>query len=58
MVSDATWTVPTTDEALHHAARLLKFAESETNLPHMERLEALADSWVSIARLTVERESV
>lgn len=58
MVTSEIWTVPSTDEALHHAARLLKFAESETNLAVMERMEALADSWADIARLTFERERV
>jgi hypothetical protein len=48
---------PTADVALSEAARLLRHAEMETNLATMERIEALADSWVSIARLLIEREN-
>lgn len=39
--------------ALANAARLLTFAERETNLATMERLEALADSWNSLARTAI-----
>lgn len=46
----------TFDEAIANAARLLQAAELETNLAMMERLEKLADSWVSIANLIRERE--
>lgn len=49
---------PTSDEALCNAARLLRAAEVETNLPLMERLEALADSWLSVARIALERDRV
>jgi hypothetical protein len=49
-------TVPTIDTALVAASRLLNAAEMETNLALMERLEKLADSWVSIAGLLVQRE--
>lgn len=45
----------TPDVALANAARLLHNAELETNLPLMERLEHLADSWIAIARTLVER---
>lgn len=49
----------TFDEAIGNAARLLQEAEMEvTNLPRMERLEKLADSWISIANLIRERERV
>ena len=48
----------TFDEAIANAARLLRHAETETNLAAMERLEKLADSWVSIANLIRERERV
>lgn len=48
--------VPTSQEALGNAARLLRAAEMETNLALMERLEALADSWVDVARLAMDRE--
>jgi len=45
----------TVDVALANAARLLHNAELETNLPLMERLEHLADSWIAIARTIAER---
>lgn len=51
-----TTTAPTVDTALANAARLLQSAELETNHMTMERLEKLADSWVSIAGLLVHRD--
>jgi hypothetical protein len=45
----------TVDSALSNAARLLHNAELETNLPLMERLEHLADSWIAVARTLAER---
>jgi hypothetical protein len=45
----------TVDTALANAARLLHNAELETNLPLMERLEHLADSWIAVARTIAER---
>lgn len=49
----------TAETALENAARLLQQAEVElTNLPYMERLEKLADSWIQIAALCAERERV
>lgn len=49
--------IPTEDQALDNAARLLERAEIElTNLPLMERLERLADSWLGMAQLLRERE--
>lgn len=48
--------VVTPDAALANAVRLLQWAESETDLVKMERLEKLADSWIGIARLLTERE--
>lgn len=49
--------VPVTFEvALTNAERLLHAAEGETNLALMERLEKLADSWVAIAGLLIQRE--
>lgn len=45
----------TIDIALANAARLLRNAELETNLPLMERLEHLADSWIAVARTMTER---
>lgn len=47
---------PTADEALTHAARILRNAEVETNLALMERLERLADSWMALASLVSDRE--
>lgn len=46
----------TVDSAVANAARLLCAAEMETNLAVMERIEKLADSWVSIAMLLLQRE--
>ncbi|MFI9331992.1 hypothetical protein ACIGZJ_31175 [Kitasatospora sp. NPDC052868] len=43
----------TVESALANAARLLGFAENETNLALMERYEALADSWNSLARTVI-----
>lgn len=44
--------------ALKNAARLLHYAELETDLGKMERIESLADTWVSIASLLSEKEPV
>ncbi|MFI5831076.1 hypothetical protein ACIA6C_28145 [Streptomyces sp. NPDC051578] len=45
------------DEALGHAVRLLVQAELElTNLPLMERLDELANSWLSLGAILTERE--
>lgn len=44
--------------AIENAARLLRAAEVETNLPLMERLDELAASWLSLAHLLLEREAV
>ncbi|WP_199566243.1 hypothetical protein [Streptomyces corynorhini] len=46
----------TVEKALGNAARLLEAAELETNLALMERLEGLADSWISMAGLISHRE--
>ncbi|MFG2076967.1 hypothetical protein [Nonomuraea maritima] len=48
----------TFDEAVQNAARLLSNAELETDLARMERIEKLADSWLSLANLLAERERV
>jgi hypothetical protein len=51
--------VPTEDQALENAARLLERAEIElTNLPLMDRLDELAASWLTMAQLLHERERV
>lgn len=51
--------VPTEDQALANAARLLDRAEIElTNLPLMARLEGLADSWRALAQILHERERI
>lgn len=46
----------TSQTALDNAGRLLHAAEMETNLALMERLEHLADSWLSIANLLIVAE--
>lgn len=46
----------TTDGALANASRLLHNAEMVTDLAFMQRLESLADSWISIARTLLERD--
>lgn len=49
--------VPSEEQAIANAARLLERAELElTNLPLMERLEGLADSWLAMSNLLRERE--
>jgi len=55
-VEQAQVTAVTIDIALGNASRLLNNAEIETNLALMERLERLADSWVSIARIALDRD--
>lgn len=55
-MSDVTAEEVTSDKALANAVRLLTFAEKETNLPLMERLESLADSWISVAALLMSKE--
>ncbi len=45
------------DEAIENACRLLRAAEVETDRQMMERLERLADSWVSLAGLLNQREN-
>lgn len=47
----------TVEDALDNAVRLLRAAETETNLPLMERLEHLADSWIAVAGLLAAREA-
>lgn len=46
----------TVDSALANAARILHHAEAETDRHLMERLEKLADSWISIAGVLTQRE--
>ncbi|WP_202437622.1 hypothetical protein [Streptomyces sp. SID5910] len=49
----------TAEQALANAARLLERAEIElTNLPLMGQLDALADSWIRLGQLLMERERV
>lgn len=45
--------LPTMEMALCNAARLLHDAELETDLKKMERVEKLADSWISVAGVLV-----
>ena len=46
------------EEAIANACRLLTFAEGETDLAKMVRLEGLADGWREIALTIMERERV
>lgn len=56
MAEQHTTTPLTTDVALANAARILYHAEGETNLASMERLDDLANTWISIAALLHERD--
>lgn len=38
-------------ECVHNAKRVLEFAEQETDLLRMERLEKLGDSWTALAHV-------
>lgn len=48
--------MPTVEQALANAARLLEQAEMETNLALMERLDEMASTWLGMAQLLMERE--
>jgi hypothetical protein len=49
--------MPTVDQAIANAARLLERAEIElTNLPLMGHLDGLAASWLQMAALLMEKE--
>ena len=48
----------TFEQAIENATRILQAAELETNLAMMERLEKLADSWISIANTITVREQM
>lgn len=47
--------LPSVDDALTQAVRLLRNAELETNLVLMERLEGLAASWITVAGFLMDR---
>jgi hypothetical protein len=47
---------PTLNEALCNAARLLRAAEADTDRGLMERFEKLADSWIGLASLLIQKE--
>lgn len=47
---------PTIDEAVCNAARLLRNAETDTNLAMMERLDEMASTWLDLAHLLMERQ--
>lgn len=49
--------VPTKDEALANAARLLEWAEVEVDLARMERLTELGNSWLSLASVIQDGET-
>lgn len=38
-------------DCVSNARRVLEFAEGETDLKRMERLEKLADSWIALAHV-------
>ncbi|MFE7128950.1 hypothetical protein [Streptomyces sp. NPDC057617] len=49
--------MPTADQAIANAARLLERAEIElTNLPLMGQLDSIASSWLQMAGLLMEKE--
>ena len=50
-----TQAVPTCDEAVANAARLLRNAEVTTDLALVERLDEMALTWVRIAELQNDR---
>lgn len=56
MTEPTTTETITFDAAIGHAGRLLRNAELEADLHRMERVEKLADSWVSIAELIASRD--
>ena len=47
----------TFEQAIANAARLLRHAETETNLLLMERLDELAGTWLGVASLVNTREN-
>lgn len=47
-------TVPSFDEAIGNAARLLREAELESDLHRMERLDEIAATWTTVAGLIHE----
>lgn len=48
--------LPTADQALSEAVRILRAAENETDRQLMERFERLADSWIMIANILYARQ--
>lgn len=48
----------TVAEAVNNAARLLRHAELETNLAMVERLDSLADSWLNMAALLAQCDTI
>jgi hypothetical protein len=48
----------TVAEAVSNAARLLRHAELETNLATVERLDSLADSWLNMAALLSQCDTI
>ncbi len=49
--------IPTYEQAMLNAARLLNNAEMETDLAKMQRLESLADSWIGIAGIIMAKDA-
>ncbi|WP_435107806.1 hypothetical protein [Nocardiopsis synnemataformans] len=44
-------TAPTRDECMASAARLLRWAEAETDLAKMGQFDDLAQTWINLASL-------
>lgn len=49
--SESTTPVPTRTECMANAARLLGFAEGETDLAKMSQYDELAQTWINLASL-------
>jgi hypothetical protein len=48
----------TSEEAIENAARMLRFAEGETDLAKMERFIEIADGWKCIAAVINEQARI
>ncbi|MGX1909010.1 hypothetical protein ACWIID_09125 [Streptomyces phaeochromogenes] len=49
---------PSSDQALANAARLLERAEIDPNPQNVANFDAIADSWITLAQLLMEKERV
>ncbi|GGJ82004.1 hypothetical protein GCM10011583_11900 [Streptomyces camponoticapitis] len=50
--------MPTVDQAIANAARLLERAEIDPNPQQMATYDAIAASWIQLASLLMEKERV